>query len=202
MSKIANPDHPVHDLIVQRWSPYGFDESSLDASTLQALFEAARWAPSSYNEQPWRYIVATRDDKTGFNKLLACLVEPNQAWARHASVLALGVVAKQFERNGKDNRACVHDLGLASASLSFEATARGLFVHQMIGIDAAKAQADYAIPEGYEAYTALAIGRRADTESLSEDMAARDTGERSRKALAEFVFSGEFGQSAAWTTQK
>src|SRR5580704_17376487 len=90
---------------------------------------AARWAPSSYNEQPWRYVVATRDDRAQFERLLSCLVEGNQAWAKHVPVLALGIVSLKFAKNGKDNRAAVHDLGLAAGNLVVEATARGLRVH-------------------------------------------------------------------------
>lgn len=196
MSKQANPDHPVHDLIAQRWSPYGFAETPVDAKSLRSLFEAARWAPSSYNEQPWRYIVATRDDAEAFERLLSCLAEPNQAWAKAASALALGLVSHNFERNGKYNRAAVHDLGLASANLVLEATARGLHVHQMIGLDPDKAREVYRIPEGYEAWTALAIGHRADPGDLPDQIAERDTAERTRKPLAEFVFGGRFGQAS------
>ena len=100
---------------------------------LRSLFEAARWAPSSYNELPWRYVVATRGDRAQFERLLSCLMEGNQTWAKHVPVLALGIVSLKFAENGMDNRAAVHDLGLAAGNLVVEATARGLRVHQMIG---------------------------------------------------------------------
>lgn len=187
MSKIAKTDYPVHELIAKRWSPYGFSDTPIDAQTIRSLFEAARWAPSSYNEQPWRYIVATREQSAAFDKLLSCLVEMNQQWAKHAPVLALGVVKHDLS-NGKPNRAAVHDLGLASAHLTFEATARGLFVHQMIGIDPETARERYAIPDGFEAWTALAIGRAAVPEELSEKYRERDLVERTRRPLSEFVF--------------
>src|SRR5580704_12118986 len=119
---------------------------------------AARWAPSSYNEQPWRYVVATRDDHAQFERLLSYLVEGNQAWAKHVPVLALGIVSLKFAKNGKDNRAAVHDLGLAAGNLVVEATAHGLRVHQMIGILPDKAREVFGIPEGYEAWTGIAIG--------------------------------------------
>lgn len=196
MSKQADTDHPIHELLAARWSPYGFTDEPVAPPTLRALFEAARWAPSSYNEQPWRYIVATQDQRQDFDRLLSCLAEPNQAWARNAPVLALGVVSHNFERNGKPNRAAVHDLGLAAANLVLEATARGLFVHQMIGIDPDKAREVFTIPEGYEAYTGLAIGYRADSQDLAEKLADRDTAPRQRKTLDEFVFAGQFGQAS------
>src|SRR5687767_12179397 len=132
--KQVNPDYPIHELIQKRWSPYAFADRPVAAEDLRALFEAARWAASSYNEQPWSYIVALRQDAAGFERLLSCLVEGNQPWAKAAPVLALGCVAKNFVKNGKPNAAAEHDLGGASACLTVEATARGLFVHQMIGI--------------------------------------------------------------------
>lgn len=118
MSKRASADHPVHELIAARWSPYGFSNRTVSEADLRSLFEAARWAASSYNEQPWSYIVATRSDEAEFQKMLACLVEPNQEWARAVPVLALGVMKRAFERNGKPNGVALHDLGLASANLT------------------------------------------------------------------------------------
>src|SRR5262245_6608882 len=108
--KLANPDHPIHELIARRWSPYAFADRTVSADDLRSLFEATRWAASSYNEQPWNYLVATRDDPPEFAKLLSCLVEPNQAWAKAAPVLALGCTSLHFTRNGQPNPAAVHDL--------------------------------------------------------------------------------------------
>lgn len=132
--KQASPDHPIHDLIARRWSPYAFADRPVSDDDLRSLFEAARWAASSYNEQPWAYVVATKADPDAFARMLSCLVEGNQGWSTAAPVLALGCTSLTFTRNGKPNAAAVHDLGLASATLTFEATARGLVVHQMIGI--------------------------------------------------------------------
>ena len=165
-AKPASPDFPIHDLIAERWSPYGFDARAVPATDLSSLFEAARWAASSYNEQPWAYIVATRDTPAEFARLLSCLVPANQAWAQAAPVLALGVVSLKFAKNGLDNRAAVHDLGLASANLVLEATARGLAVHQMIGLLPDRARELYRIPAPCEALTALAIGYRASAAQL------------------------------------
>lgn len=196
MSKEARTDHPVQELIAKRWSPYAFDERPVAKDDLLSLLEAARWAASSYNEQPWSFLVATKDEPEEFERLLSCLVEPNQAWAKYAPVLMLTVVSLNFARNGKPNAAAVHDIGLAAGNLSFEATARGLSVHQMIGILPDVAREVYNIPDGQEAKTALAIGYVGDPASLAENMQGRDTAPRQRKPLAEFVFAGRWGETA------
>src|SRR3954467_13022162 len=107
--KQANPDHPIHELIAKRWSPYAFADRSVSDADLRSLFEAARWAASSYNEQPWSYIVATRANPEDFERLLSCLVEGNHAWAKAAPVLALGCTSLTFALNGKPNAAAAHD---------------------------------------------------------------------------------------------
>jgi nitroreductase len=191
--KRASTDYPISELIAERWSPYAFDNRLVPDADLRSLFEAARWAPSSYNEQPWSYIVATRDNSEQFQRLLSCLVDANQVWAKAAPVLALGVVSLRFARNAKDNRAAVHDLGLASGNLVLEAAARGLFVHQMIGILPDRAREIYGIPEGYEAWTGLAIGYRGDPTNLPEPLRERERTPRQRKPLSEFVFNGKWG---------
>ena len=194
--KKAVTDYPIQHALADRWSPYGFEDRPVAEADLCSLFEAARWAASSYNEQPWRYIVATKADPREFARLLACLVEANQAWAEAAPVLALGVVSLKFAKNNEANRAAVHDLGLASGNLSAEATARGLSVHQMIGILPDKARDAYQIPEHFEAWTALAIGYKADPKIMPEAFKERDLTPRQRKPLNEFVFTGEWGKSS------
>jgi nitroreductase len=191
--KQASPDHPIHELIARRWSPYAFADRPVSDDDLRSLFEAARWAASSYNEQPWTYILATKGEPDAFDRLLSCLVEGNQAWAADAPVLALGCTSLRFTRNVKPNAAAVHDLGLASATLTLEATARGLVVHQMIGILPDKSRELYLIPEGVQPVTGLAIGYAADPSTLSEKYRERDLAPRSRKPLNEFVFDGEWG---------
>ncbi len=198
MSMRASTDHPVHELIVERWSPYAFADKSVNREDLLALFEAARWAPSSYNEQPWHYLVATRDDGKGFEKMLSCLVEVNQVWARQAPVLALAVTRLNFSRNGKPNRAALHDLGLAAGNLLIEATARGLSVHQMIGILPGRARELYAVPADCEVLTGIAIGYPGDPATLPEGYRERDAARRPRKPLSDFVFAGRFGETADW----
>jgi nitroreductase len=194
--KEATTDHPIHPLLAERWSPYAFDERPVPDAELLSLFEAARWAPSSYNEQPWSYLVATKADPEEHARLLSCLVEGNQAWAEAAPVLALGVVTRRFARNDTPNRAAVHDLGLAAGNLLVEATARGLFVHHMIGILPDRARELYAIPDGSEAWTGIAIGYRGDPQRLPEALRARDLTPRQRKPLRDFVFTGKWRQTA------
>ena len=166
----------------------------MSEADLCSLFEAARCAASSYNEQPWSYLVATRENPAEFGRLLSCLVEGNQAWAKEAPVLVLGIVSLRFARNNQDNRAAVHDLGLAAGNLLAEATTRGLSVHQMIGILPDKARELYQIPEHFEAWTAMAIGYKADPTKLPDVLRERDTALRQRKPLNKFVFTGRWGQ--------
>jgi nitroreductase len=191
--KKAKTDHPIHEFLAARWSPYAFADRPVAVADLRSLFEAARWAASSYNEQPWSYILATKENQAEFPKLLSCLVEGNQAWAKDVPVLALGVVSLRFKLNGKENKAAIHDLGLAAGNLCVEATARGLYVHQMIGILPDKAREVFAIPDGHEAWTGLAIGYAGDSAALPDALKARDLAERTRKPLAEFVFTGKWG---------
>jgi len=197
MDKRAQTDHPVQELIAARWSPYAFADRPVPAELLQSLFEAARWAPSSYNEQPWSYLVATNDDAAEFAKMLSCLMEGNQAWAKAVPVLAIGCTSLKFKLNDKPNAAAVHDLGLASGNLVLEATARGLVVHQMIGIVPDRVRALYAVPEGVQPLTGLAIGYVGDSQTLPENLRGRDLAQRTRKPLSSFVFAGKWGAPAA-----
>jgi len=198
-AKNAATDHPILKLLAERWSPYGFADRSVSDTDLRSLFEAARWAASSYNEQPWNYLVATRQNPLQYERLLSTLLEANQAWAKTAPVLALSVVSLQFAKNKQDNRAAVHDLGLAAGNLTVEATARGLSVHQMIGILPGKARELYQIPDHYEAWTAMAIGYKADPPTLPDALSERDLTPRQRKRLSKFVFTGQWGQPSALT---
>ena len=194
--KQAQPAHPVQELIAKRWSPYGFEDRAVSQADLRSLFEAARWAPSSYNEQPWSYILATKETAEEFERVLSCLVEGNQTWANAAPVLAIACVSLNFTRNGKPNAAAIHDLGLAAGNLCLEATARGLCVHQMIGILPDKARAVFKVPQNVQPLTALAIGYAADPGALPDMLKQRDLAPRSRKTLAEFVFGGAWGTAA------
>jgi nitroreductase len=198
MQKPAPADHPVHELIHKRWSPRAFADKPVSAEPLRSLFEAARWAPSSYNEQPWAFLVATKDDQAFHSKVLSTLVEFNQVWAKHAPVLGIAVSELAFARDGKPNRNAFYDTGAAVAYLSIEATARGLFVHQMAGFDPHKATERFSIPTGWEPIAAFVIGYPGDPQSLPKTLLERELAPRTRKPLAEFVMSGSWGQPASF----
>jgi len=197
MEKPAPTDYPVHELIAQRWSPRAFSDRPVEPRTILAILEAARWAPSSYNEQPWRFIVATREDEEEYDRMLECLVEFNQSWARTAPVLLISVSSLKFERNGKLNRCAVHDVGLATANLMVEATARGLFVHAMAGVNLDKVRETYDIPEDFEPVAAIALGYAGDPLVLPEELREGESAPRIRKPLKDFVFGGVWEHTAA-----
>ena len=196
MSREAQTSSPVHELIAKRWSPYGFDGRSVSEADLCSLFEAARWAASSYNEQPWSFIVARRDDEEAFAKAVGCLVEFNQQWAKEAGALLIGCTSTQFERNGKPNGKAEHDLGLAVGNLSLEATSRGLCVHQMGGIMPDVARETYSIPEHVKPVTGIAIGYSKPADQLESSLRERDEAPRERKSLGDMVFSGSWGTAS------
>ena len=200
MVKRAATEHPIQELLATRWSPYAFDSRPVSKADVLSLFEAARWAASSYNEQPWSYLVATQDEPEEFAKLLSCLVEGNQAWAKAAPLLAVSVASLNFKLNGKPNKAAIHDLGIAACSLTFEATVRGLAVHQMIGIVPERVRELYGIPDGYEAVTALAIGYLGDPDRLPPKLKERGLAPRTRRPLKEFIFSGRWGHVSGLVT--
>ena len=199
LQKLATPDHPIHELLPQRWSPYGFADRPVSEADLRSLFEAARWSASSYNAQPWSYIVATKSDRAAFDLLLSCLVEANQSWAVAVPVLALGCASLHYQHNGSPNLAALHDLGAASANLTFEATSRGIFVHQMGGILPERARQLYHLPDNVQAVTGIAIGYAADPNNLPDNLKGRDLKPRTRKPLADFVFSGNWGAASSLT---
>jgi len=198
MHKPAKTDYPVHDLIVRRWSPRALEPRSVPAETLRALLEAARWAPSSYNEQPWSFLVARREDEAEFQAMLGCLVDVNQAWARNAGALILTVARTRFSHNDKPNRHAFHDIGLAAANLSLQATALGLVVHQMGGIRPDKAREVYGIPDEYEIVTGIAVGYPGRTEQLADQFREAESAARQRKPQDEIVFRGAWGRAADW----
>jgi nitroreductase len=198
MYKPAATDVELHDLIRNRWSPRAFAEKAVAPEVLRSLFEAARWAPSSSNEQPWVYLVATKDDPENFGKMLGVLVEFNASWAKHAPVLALSVAHLKTQREGKPNRVALHDVGTATAQLTVEANARGLQVHQMAGFDAEKARQTFAIPADWEPVAAMAIGYPGNPDLLPEKLRDRELAPRTRKPLSEFVMTGGWGHTASF----
>ncbi len=193
MEKPANPDHPIHEILRRRWSPRAFSGRRMTPETLQSLFEAARWAPSSANEQPWSFLVATKDDPEEYDRLLGCLVEGNQVWAKHAPALLVSVASK-FDRDRNPNPHAWYDVGQAVADLSVQATVLGLFVHQMAGILPDKIRELYRIPDTHEPVTAIALGYPGTPDQLPDKLRQRESAPRIRKPIGSFVFSGRWGR--------
>jgi nitroreductase len=168
----------------------------VEPETLRSLFEAARWAPSSSNEQPWHFLVATQDQPEEFQRLLSCLKEGNIRWVKQAPVLLISVTRLTWEEDHQPNRHAFHDIGLAVANLTVQATSMGLFVHQMAGLTPEKVKELYKIPDEYEAVTAVALGYPGEPDTLPEDLRKRELAGRERKRLGKFVFQGTWGQIA------
>jgi nitroreductase len=191
-------EYPIHPLIAGRRSIRSFASTFIESETLAGLMEAARWAPSSMNEQPWSFIVATKANKSDFDRLLGCFLEFNVQWARHAPVLLLSVAKLTFE-SGELNRHAFHDVGQAIANLTFQATVSGLVVHQIAGFNVEKARREFSIPQDFEPVAAAAIGYPGNSAELPEKLRKRDASPRKRKPLTNFVFEGGWGHSADWT---
>ncbi len=189
--------YPVHDLIKRRWSPVGFDrDRGIERATLLSILEAGRWAASSFNRQPWRFIVAPRENAAEFQKILSVLREGNQVWAQHAAVLMIAVV-QQYQAPNTVNRHAGHDLGQAVAQITLQALDQDIYVHQMAGFFPDKAREIYAIPEEFEPYTAIAMGYRAsEIGHLPDTYRQREAGQRERQPLSEMVYSGDWQQPA------
>lgn len=194
LQKPADTSAPVHELIRHRWSPRAFDSRPVESEKLRSLFEAARWAASSYNAQPWFFIVGMKDDPANYQKILDSFVEFNQGWAKGAPVIALSVARMKFEHNGTPNNHAFHDVGQAAANLALQATALGLQVHQMAGILRDKAREIFTIPEGYEAVAGFAIGYPGNSAVLPDKLREQEEAPRSRKPLDSFVFTGKWGK--------
>lgn len=194
MNKTAKTDHPVHDWIAQRWSPRAFANKPVPRDVVARLFEAARWAPSTYNEQPWAFLVALKEDSDEYQRALSCLVEFNQSWVKTAPVVVLTFARKTFRHNGKPNAHGWHDVGLAVANLTYQAAAEGLHVHQMAGIEPDVIRRTYSLPEDVDPVTAFAVGYLGDPSILPEGLAAKELEERTRRPQSDFVFSSAWGR--------
>lgn len=200
-TRAADADHPVHPLIASRWSPRAYSERPVSRETLRSVLEAGRWAPSAANMQPWHFIVASKAESEAYRRLLGVLMEGNTRWAQQAPVLLLAVAKLYTDREGNVNQRSFYDLGLAVGTLTVQATALGLAVHQMGGFYAEKAREAFHIPDGYEPLAAIAIGYEGDPETLPEDLRERERAPRTRRPLAEFVFDGEWGQPSPLVQQ-
>jgi nitroreductase len=195
-AKPAETSRPVHELIRARWSPRAFADRPVSRDDLLSLLEAGRWAPSSNNAQPWRWILATKDDAEAHAAAVGCFGVRNQRWVRNAPVLIFVCARRTFEANGNANAHAWYDAGAASAMMCVQATALGLFVHQAAGIERDKIRATYEVPEEFDVCAGMAIGYQGDPDSLPEELPGREREPRKRKPLDELVFAGKFGAPA------
>lgn len=193
--KLAAADHAIHSAIQQRWSPRAFAPQPVEPQKLLSLLEAARWAPSSGNGQPWHFIVGVRGSIT-HTRLVEAIKEGNLPWAAQAPVLMLSV-ARTTTASGRPAPHAFYDVGLAVANLTFQATLLDLFVHQIGGFEPEKARALFAIPDGFAPVTMLAIGYLGEPELLDERNRERELASRTRRPLSEFVFEETWGKVAA-----
>ncbi len=194
MEKLAETQVAVHELIARRWSPRAFDASRpVIREQLLALLEAARWAPSCFGDEPWRYVVCDKAaDPQAWQLALGCLAEKNQLWAKNAPVLIIAVAASHFSRNDKPNRWGQYDTGAASENLCLQAVALGLAAHQMGGFDAARASEAFAIPADYTCMSVIAVGHQAPADAAPEEFRAAELGARSRQPLGSHFYSGRW----------
>jgi nitroreductase len=197
MEKPADTTYPIEELLKRRWSPRAFADRPVEPEKLLSLWEAARWAASTANQQPWSFIVATKQDEAEYARLLSCLRENNQQWASRAPVLMVSVAKLAFDANGQPNRHAFHDVGLAVANLIMQATALGLGVHQMAGIYSDRVRELYGIPEDFEPVAGIVLGYPGDPASLPDELRQRELAPRTRKSLDTFVFQGAWGETAS-----
>ena len=183
-------DHKVHEIIINRWSPRAMSGETITDEELFSLFEAARWAPSSYNNQPWHFIYAKRDTEH-WQKLYDLMVSMNQAWAQHAAVLVVILSRIPFEKTGEPSRTHTFDTGAAWENLALQACVNGLVVHGMEGFDYDKAKTALSIPEQYEVEAMCAIGKPGKKEDLSPEMQEREA-PSPRKKVEEIISEGVF----------
>jgi nitroreductase len=194
-NKVASSAVPINELIAQRWSPRAFDaDKMLNEKEVMALIEAARWAPSCFGEEPWRFIVCDRaQDNAAWEKLFNGLAEKNQLWARNAPLLMLATSVPTFTHNGNPNRWDQYDTGAASENLCLQAAAMGMQAHQMGGFDADKLRAEFSIPGDVDVMAVIAVGYPGAVETLHEDFREAEFAERARKLIGERFFRGQWG---------
>jgi nitroreductase len=184
------PDYPIEPLFLDRWSPRAMSGEPLEEAELMRLFEAARWAPSTYNEQEWRYLYARRDTPH-WPAFFALLMEANQAWCAQAAVLMVVLSHKVFTRDGKPNPVHTFDAGASFENLALQGAAMGLVVHGMAGFDRGKARATLGVPEDYDVEAMVAVGHPGDPAGLPPARLARET-PSGRKPVREFIREGPF----------
>ena len=178
----------INELLEKRYSPLAFDQKAVEEVKIMRLFEAARWAPSSRNEQPWRFIYATRDNNEAFQAMVDCLFEGNKIWAKNVPLLILSLAKSVSSFNGKPNPYALHDTGMAVGNMLVQATDMGLYVHQMGGYDKEMARNNLSIPGEYEPVAMIAIGYHGKVDDLPEELQKREKAERTRMPLDKIIF--------------
>ena len=196
LNRTAVTEYPIHPLLAERWSPKAFADRPIPADVLGSLLEAARWSPSSSNEQPWRFVLIHREDEAAHSRMVETLSDNNRLWADSAPLLIVGVVSMLRSRSGRLNAYAWYDLGQSVAHFSVQATAAGLHVHQMGGFDKEKARTVLGIPENFEPVVAIAVGYLGDVADLPDDLQASVANPRSRRPLQESIFNGKWGEAA------
>lgn len=191
VGKTRSTTYEINHVIINRWSPRSFVNGEISDNELFSLFEAARWAPSSSNSQPWRFIYAKRNSKN-WNDLFNLLIDFNKQWCTDASALVVIVSRKNFEHNEKPSITHQFDTGAAWENLAIQAVSQGMITHAMAGFDYEKARKDLAVPDDYEVVAMVAIGKRGSKEKLSPELQAREI-PNTRKPLSEIVMEGKFG---------
>lgn len=186
--KEAQTRHPVHPLLRRRWSARAFAPQPIAEQTLMTLLEAASWAPSSMNEQPWAYLFAHKGE-AAFDLMAECLL-PGNRWAKNAPLMLLSLARKTFSTNGKPNRHALHDVGAANAQLLLQAADMDIYGHQMGGFDMDKTLRTFHIPDDLEPVCFIALGYLDDPDTLEEPFRSRELTPRSRKPVEDFAFSG------------
>jgi nitroreductase len=192
ISKIAKTDFPIHDLIARRWSARAFSTKKVEKSKLLSILEAARWAPSSRNEQPWRYIIFTDDNSEKLDKARSVLLEINN-YAKRAPILICAITKKTYSDNRIYNRLHFHDLGAANENMFLESFNQGLIMHEMGGFNRDKAREVFSIPPDYEVGIMIAIGYQDSHKILPERYREKANSPRERKPLSEIAFLEELG---------
>ena len=193
----AVADYAILESLRERWSSRAFDERDIERDVVLRLFEAARWSPSSANEQPWRFVIARRRDAASFARLHGALTPRNQLWVRGAPLMGFSAARLISERTGQPNRWAWYDTGQAMAHLSFQATDEGLIVHQMAGWDAARAREACEIPDGFEPVSAFAIGYPGDPATLDEQFRKGEVSPRTRRPQTDSLYDGRWGSPLA-----
>lgn len=192
ITKIANTDFPIHDLLARRWSARAFSTKTVEKSKLLSILEAARWAPSSRNEQPWRYVVFTDDNREKLDKARSILLEINN-YAKRAPILICAITKRTYSDNGIYNKLHFHDLGAANENMFLESFNQGLIMHEMGGFNRDKARELFNIPDDYEVGIMIAIGYQDSHEILPERYREKANSPRERKPLSEIAFLEELG---------